>query len=118
MLDRKNLEFASCECYKATTVLVALPSAVLRTPEEALNSLRAASEWRREWESVACDFAKPNVYNGFALISRNRNDLAFASLRRRLRPCASLCRFCQRDGTRNGTRQSGVSRRAHDAHGI
>jgi len=39
------------------------------------------------------DFAKPNEVNGFADISCNRNDLAFANLRQRLRPFAGLGRF-------------------------
>src|SRR5688500_5741695 len=51
------------------------------------------------------DFAKSNEINGFAINSCNRNDLAFANLRRRFRPLAGFCRFCQRDGTRNGTRR-------------
>jgi hypothetical protein len=36
------------------------------------------------------DFAKPNVYNGFAIISRNRNDLESSNLRRRVLPFAGF----------------------------
>jgi hypothetical protein len=55
------------------------------------------------------DIVKPSEINGFALICRNRNDLPFADLRRRLRPFAGFCRFCQRNGTRNGTRRENSS---------
>ena len=51
------------------------------------------------------DFAKPNDYSGFRLISRNRNDLASSNLRRRFRPFAGFCRFFYFNGTRNGTRR-------------
>ena len=50
------------------------------------------------------DFAKPNEINGFAIISRNRNDLASSNLRRRFRPFAGFCRFFYFNGTRHGTR--------------
>jgi hypothetical protein len=38
-------------------------------------------------------FAKANGINGFAIISRNRNDLASSNLRQRFRPFAGVCRF-------------------------
>jgi hypothetical protein len=47
--------------------------------------------------------SKANGINGFAVISRNRTDLAFSNLRRRFRPFAGLCRFFYFNGTRNGT---------------
>ena len=51
------------------------------------------------------DFGKANEYNGFALITRNRNDLAPSNSRQRLRPFAGFCRFFWCNGTRNGTRR-------------
>ena len=54
---------------------------------------------------LARDFAKPNGINGFAIISRNRNDLASSKLRRRFRPFAGVCRFFYLNDTRNGTRR-------------
>jgi hypothetical protein len=48
------------------------------------------------------DFAIPNVYSGFRLISRDRNDLASSNLRLRFRPFAGVCQFFYFDGTRNG----------------
>jgi hypothetical protein len=51
------------------------------------------------------DVAKPNQINSFAIISRNRNDLASSNLRQRFRPFAGICRFSYFDGTRNGTRR-------------
>jgi hypothetical protein len=50
-------------------------------------------------------FAKPNVYNDFAIIPFDRNDLPFANHRRRLRPFAGVCRFWRLNGTRNDTRR-------------
>jgi len=50
-------------------------------------------------------FAKPNVYNDFAIIPFDRNDLPFANHRRRLRPVAGVCRFWRLNGTRNDTRR-------------
>jgi hypothetical protein len=55
--------------------------------------------------SPGTGFAKPNVFSGFPIISRNRNDLASSKSCQRLRPFAGSCRFCQRDGTRNDTRR-------------
>jgi hypothetical protein len=49
--------------------------------------------------------AKTNEFNGFAIISRNRNDLAFAVFRRRCRPFAGICRFFYFNDTRNDTRR-------------
>ena len=51
------------------------------------------------------DFANPNVYSGFRLISRNRSDLASSNLRRRFRKFAGVCRFFYFNDTRNGTRR-------------
>jgi hypothetical protein len=45
------------------------------------------------------DFAIPNVYSGFRLISRNRSNLASSNLRRRVRPFTGVCRFFYFDGT-------------------
>jgi len=47
-------------------------------------------------------FAKPNVRNGFALISRDRNDLASSIRCRRFRPFAGVCRFFYFNDTRPG----------------
>jgi hypothetical protein len=61
------------------------------------------------------DFAKANEISGFAIISRNRNDLASSNLRRRFRPFAGVCRFFYFDDTRNGTRRDGCGdRRVED----
>lgn len=51
------------------------------------------------------DFAKANEINGFAIISRNRNDLASSDIRRRLLPFAGFCRSFYFNGARNGTRR-------------
>ena len=48
---------------------------------------------------------KPNEINGFAIISRNRNDLASSNSRRRFRLFAGFCGFFYFNGTRNGTRR-------------
>ena len=56
------------------------------------------------------EFAIPNVYSGFQLISRAGNDLASSNLRRRLPPFAGYCRFFHFNGTRNGTRPRTLSR--------
>ena len=56
------------------------------------------------------DFAKANEINGFAIISCNREDLAVASIRRRLRPFAGSCRFFYCNGTRNDTRRRPLRR--------
>jgi hypothetical protein len=55
-------------------------------------------------------FSKANGINGFALISRNRNDLAASNLRRRFRPFAGICRFSHFNDTRNGTRRETLGR--------
>ncbi|HYN09587.1 MAG TPA: hypothetical protein VES67_19555 [Vicinamibacterales bacterium] len=57
---------------------------------------------------LARDFAKANEINGFATISRSRNDLASSSFRRRFRPFAGLCRFFYFNGTRHGTRRGAL----------
>jgi hypothetical protein len=51
------------------------------------------------------DVAKRNQINGFAIISRNRNDLASSDSRRRFRLFAGSCGFFYFNGTRNGTRR-------------
>jgi hypothetical protein len=56
------------------------------------------------------DFAKANECSGFALISRNRNDLASSKLRRRFRPFAGVCQFFHFDDTRNGTQRERLPR--------
>ena len=56
------------------------------------------------------DFAKANDINGFAIISCNRKDLAFASIRRRLRPFAGFCRCFYCNGTQNDTRRRPLRR--------
>ena len=50
------------------------------------------------------DFAKANGINGFAINSRNRNDLASSNLRRRFRPFAGFFGFFYFNDTRNDTR--------------
>ena len=57
------------------------------------------------------DFVKPNEINGFALISRNRSNLAFSNLRRRCRPLAGFCRFFYFNGTRRERLQNPLRRR-------
>ena len=42
---------------------------------------------------VARDFTTPNEYTGFAINSRNGNDLASSNLRRRFLPFAGVCRL-------------------------
>jgi hypothetical protein len=72
-----------------------------RLPTEAASE---ASVWRRLAERVGVfdrDLAKANEINGFAIISRNRNDLASSNLRRRFRPFAGFCRFFHFNDTRN-----------------
>jgi hypothetical protein len=54
------------------------------------------------------DFAKPNKINGFAIMSRNGNDLASSNLRRRFRPFAGVRRFFYFNDTRNGTRRDAL----------
>ena len=54
---------------------------------------------------LARGFAKANEINGFAIISRNRNDLGSSNFRRHLRPFAGLCRFFYFNDTRNGARR-------------
>jgi hypothetical protein len=55
------------------------------------------------------DFAKSNEINGFAIISRNGNNLASSHLRRRFRLFASVCRFFYFNDTRNGTRRGDLA---------
>jgi hypothetical protein len=54
------------------------------------------------------DFAKPNEINGSAIISRNRNDLAFSNCCQRFRLFASVCGFSESNDTRNGTRRDAL----------
>jgi hypothetical protein len=99
------------------------------------NPRRFRSEWNSKWHSVSFfgyerhellrktanqelaervgflgrDFAKANEMNGFALISRNRIDLASSDSCQRLRRFAGVCRFFYFNDTRNGTRREGHS---------
>ena len=52
----------------------------------------------------------PNEYGRFQRNARNVNDLASSNFCRRLRPFASVCRFFQRNVTRNDTRRGGLQR--------
>ena len=56
------------------------------------------------------DLAKLNGINGFAIISRNRNDLASSIRRRRFRLFAGVCRFFHFNDIRNDTRRDALPR--------
>jgi len=54
-------------------------------------------------------FENPNEHGCFQRNARGVYDLAVSDSRRRSRVFASVCRFCQRDVTRNVTRPGALS---------
>jgi hypothetical protein len=74
---------------------------VVKRPSEA-NVLR--KKLAERVEVLDREFAIPNRFNRFAIISRNRNDLASSNLRRRFRSFAGICQFFYFNDTRNDTR--------------
>ena len=92
---------------RGMTTRQALPAVCSITPKTALEmelggqfaekvakTLRkfARKIWRRERGVFDRGFAKLNEINGFAINSRNDNDVASSKLRRSFRPFADFCR--------------------------